>query len=187
MCKKFSQGPCGKLFLNWLTCIDNNNSNESICDKQLSPLDECLKKHEEYYANVDAYAEEGEENYRTNWEEFILNLESGDEKEVKFEDFPTIRKPLLQFRPQKMLGTIEFHQEVRDKQLILGYAKDDKGNILAAASSEELLESDKLYCLRFNAIENTTSVIVSAVYMDLNDSNDIVLYRHVERLPSVTK
>jgi len=128
MCKKYSRGPCGALFTKWLDCIDehdndktniitNNNTegnegngdkepksnsqSQSLCDKFIPPLNECLKEHQDYYDNINfydddgdddvddddnghAYGDEGQEKVTTEkWTEFILELESQSQSQSK--------------------------------------------------------------------------------------------------------
>ena len=192
VCKKYSQGPCGKLFTKWLDCIDENSGKESICDQLVLSLDKCLKQYDEYYDNISIYDNDSDEEVNLDhWKEFILSLESGQEHEIVFKDFPPEIVPQLQIRLQKMIGVIEYHPKIlrygREYNLVLGYAKDNKGNILAAASSDELVEYEGMLILRFHTSNDTQHVKTCGIYMESNDKKSqnnekVVIYRRTERL-----
>lgn len=189
ICKKYSQGPCGKLFKKWLECVDMNKGKESQCDDLVAPLDKCLKLHEEYYNTIDLYDDSEEKSNINKWKEFILKLEAGDEHPVSFDNFPTEIIPHIQIRLETMMGMIEFYPKVKKSDneytLILGYAKDDKGEILAAASASEFYSFAGMPSLRFRATKNTKDIFCCAIYMDVNDeeAGNIIVYRRIESLP----
>lgn len=190
VCKKYSQGPCGKLFTKWLNCIDENNGKESICDELLLPLDKCLQKHEEYYKKINIYENIGENVNVNYWKEFIVSLESGQEQDIVFEDFPPEIVPQVQIRLEKMVGVVQYHPKLlrdgKDCNLILGYVKDNKGNILAGASFDELVDYEGMLVLRFHTSADTQDVITFGIYMESHEKNtkNIVIYKRAERLPS---
>lgn len=193
MQKKYSQGPCGKLFKKWLDCIDENSGKESICDELVPSLDKCLKQYDDYYENVNIYENDDDEEVNLNhWIEFIASLESGEEHEIVFKDFPPEIVPQLQIRLKKMIGVIEYHPKMlrdgKEYNLVLGYAKDNTGNILAAASFDELVEYEGMLILRFHASNDTQHVMTCGIYMESNDKNNentekVVIYSRNEQLP----
>jgi hypothetical protein len=189
ICKKYSRGPCGDLFKKWLHCIDTNNGNESVCDKLIIPLDECLKNNDEYYSNIDPYEDVDEEINHDKWTDFISKLESGKEVPITFEDFPPDILPQMEIRLESMMGVIEFQPHViRDREeqhIILGYAKDDKGHILAAAASDELLNYGDFVLLRFQAPADAIHIECCAIYIDTNaqDVGKTVIYNRIQCLP----
>lgn len=195
ICKKYSRGPCGDLFKKWLDCIDTNSGNESACDKLIISLDECLKSNDEYYSNIDPYEdidvedEEINHNKFKKWTDFISKLESGKEVPVTFQDFPPEILPQMEIRLESMVGVIEFqpnfNRDKVDQSIIIGYAKDDKGNILAAAAADELLNYGDCVLLRFQAPGDAIHIECCAVYID-TDEQDVgkaVIYRRIQRLP----
>jgi hypothetical protein len=189
VCKKYSRGPCGTHFKKWLECIDTNSGNEAVCDELVLPLDQCLKKNQEYYDNINAYDTEDKDEDENRWKDFILELESGEEESIMYDQFPPDKVPDMQIRLEKKMGIIQFHPEITRNGskhlLMLGYVKDQDSTILAGASADELVDFDEMRVLRFHTSNNTRDIVACAIYTVANDDtpDDIIIYRKVERLP----
>uniref|UniRef100_A0A7S4S5B1 GCK domain-containing protein n=1 Tax=Ditylum brightwellii TaxID=49249 RepID=A0A7S4S5B1_9STRA len=139
LCKKYSRGPCGTYFKDWLKCTDENpgknpdNPSEDLhltkCADLAKALADCLNLHDEYYKNDDTAAttttsnndekesmEEGEEEegLKQAWNEFIQTLEqapSASSSDRKQIPFPSSIKPNMQLRVESSMGMAMFHSE----------------------------------------------------------------------------
>ncbi len=242
ICKKYSQGPCGELFIRWLDCIDNNDKNdndndESPCDQFIPPLDECLKANSDYYDNINMYDDDDDDNnndgadnatpgdMKNKWSDFIHELEqqrgSGKDKEseetninITYRSFPTDKCPEMQIRLDQHIGIATFHPRITPEQqqqlksepehksgqltLMLGFIKDQNGNILAAASADELFynyssnggddgdnnDENETCVIRFHTVPGETKdVIACGLYSSEEHPDELFIYRKVERLP----
>lgn len=189
ICKKYSQGPCGSLFTSWLNCIDASDpsSKSSACDDLILKLDKCLKENEKYYEDVDVYDDEEVVRNESRWKSFITELES--DNDVKLKDFPSESEPEMQYRLKDKMGIIMFYptyaKEGSKHILVLGYVKDQNGTILAGASSDELVEYEGMYMLRFRADKESRDIKACAVYMeaDNDEIDDVIIYERIERIP----
>eukprot|EP00557_Chaetoceros_sp_GSL56_P005385 CAMPEP_0176489490 /NCGR_PEP_ID=MMETSP0200_2-20121128/7317_1 /TAXON_ID=947934 /ORGANISM="Chaetoceros sp., Strain GSL56" /LENGTH=324 /DNA_ID=CAMNT_0017886637 /DNA_START=59 /DNA_END=1030 /DNA_ORIENTATION=+ len=151
LCEKYSQGPCGDLFQNWLSCIDSHQGgNEAECDSLIVPLDACLKEHAEYYntITVNSYLLEGEDEDNTEsnhdkrdtvdkWKEFIQELDKEEDINT-ITDFPKGHGPKMELRAKDQTGFAMFCSRVEDRDLLLAYIQDQDGNVLGAGSVQEL-------------------------------------------------
>mmetsp|Transcript_3926 Transcript_3926/g.5996 ORF Transcript_3926/g.5996 Transcript_3926/m.5996 type:complete len:346 (+) Transcript_3926:285-1322(+) len=149
LCKKYSQGPCGKLFQQWIECIDanakananegngdgngdgdgNGNGDESktdcVCDSLVAPLDKCLKEHQEYYDKISIYDDDNDNDQQAidKWKDFILAIEQDDG--IQFEPCSQSQHPPemeMQLRPKSNMGAAMFHPEMRN-----GHGHGDQG------------------------------------------------------------
>lgn len=186
MCKKYSQGPCGEIFNDWLSCIDSNMGSEQNCDEYAKRLKECLDRHNQYYDTIDSYGEtqdaKDDENIQ-KWRLFVDELEQ-DGKMITFED--GTHPPEMQIRLKSKMGAAMFHPNISTTGdiLLLVYVKDQHGELLGAGSVDELFywnefnnedknhhtsllkeddENGKLI-LRFRVDDKTTHVNLYALY-----------------------
>ena len=148
-----------------------------------------MKRNDEYYSKIDLYEHVDEEINLNKWIDFISKLESGKEVPVTFQDFPPEILPQMEIRLESMVGVIEFQPNFRrgkvEQNIIIGYAKDDKGNILAAAASDELLNYGNYVLLRFQAPGDAIHIECCAVYIDIDEQyiGQAVIYRRIQHLP----
>jgi len=199
LCKKYSQGPCGKLFIKWLECTDRyrddkNNDITKMCQSLAEPLAECLQKERKYYESLDIYTEEDEkdiENLKKSWIDVIKEVEVCHPTTKAF-----TTAPIMEMRPQNRTGMAGFDYTIEEEmKIVLAYVRDnDTGEIVAAGSAEDLWEynndddGNKKGILRLSFGPECKSVTAYALYQsknedDKNNNNDI-LYKYVTHLSS---
>jgi len=190
ICKKFSSGPCGSIFQRWRDCIDENTNSSDKCDALVKELSVCLQQHQDYY---DTYEEDDhDENtieLKSNWEDFINQLESTQQNSIVTVTDNTDMEPCMQVRLKTKTGIVEFFPSFTNKQnLLMGYVKDDDTNqLLGAGSSTDLfvLDTNKLV-LRFGITNATRTVTAYAIYgVDDNDGSNeqLYLFKKTQRIP----
>jgi hypothetical protein len=199
ICRKYSQGPCGTIFRQWLTCTDANKGIDpetkqewhlTKCSHLATPLAQCLQKHESYYENLDIYNEDDDENENDDmkdlkeaWQNVIKEVEQKDRQ-----SFPPEIVPELQVRPTTNTGMAAFVYQYKEKTLILAYVKDnDTGELLAAGSLEDLWEWEEngYGVLRLALPETTRSVTAYALYQ-ADTPEEEILYVKPQRVPPRT-
>lgn len=183
-----SQGPCGEIFQNWLKCTDeyanltDHTTGEELhltkCSHLALPLAECLDLNEEYYksqGSLDNDSADQEYKYLIRqWCTIIEDLES--ERKHKFHNFPSEgTMPKMEANPQGDMGLAVFcpvmelvEKNITEKaELILAYVKDDKGKLIAAATSSDMRKHQDFFDglpLSFD-IDNSVKFLTShAVY-----------------------
>jgi len=201
LCKKYSQGPCGKLFQQWIECIDanENEGDASKCDSHVVPLDKCLKEHQEYYDKISIHDNEDDNDQVAidKWKDFILAIEQEDG--IKYRPFSPshddahahAHEPEMQLRPKSNMGAAMFHPEMVDQVLLLAYIKDQDGNLLGAGSVEDLFPFQDQYVLRFGVTEKCKDITAHALYgyKDGSDGSDhgsdesLTIYTKTQRVP----
>lgn len=192
LCKLYSQGPCGESFKKWLACTDkhagkNDDDGEPIhlkkCQSLFTPFQECVQKHEDYYESIDIYAQDegsDEEELLQAWTAVIEQVEEQNDAVA----FPSALLPDVQIRPQNKTGMASFlykHDGSDDKKIVMCHVRDDDtGEILAAGSSEDLIEYETgKGVLRLSFGPKCRSATFYALYSNEED----VLYKHTLRMP----
>lgn len=190
VCKKFSQGPCGAMFREWMACTDQypgpnpDNQEEdwhlSKCMHLAKPLSACLEEHQAHYAEMDVFAEDDddERELMDAWSNVISEVEVSREAV----SFPS--PPNVQIRLANRTGMASFDYSLSDKNIIMAYVRDDEtGELLAAGSSDDLWDYKGKGILRLSFGPSCKSVTVFALYGD-EHGNDI-LYKLSQRIPHV--
>lgn len=215
LCKKYSSGPCGKSFQQWMDCIDSNPNQEHECDDLLQNFSSCLEQHKEHYDAIDVSElgqREQDPNEQENseaWEAFLQELER--EGTVEYRPFPKGAEPEMQIRFQKMAGAVSFPSSIIEKkgmwgsagptkQLIMAYVKDQNDALLGSGSVEDLFyyqegnvkkEEEGMYALRFEIQETSQDITAFALYEEESDDGkerkqEMIILRHTERLPKTS-
>ena len=202
ICRKYSKGPCGKLFTEWMACTDANPGKDETTGEELhltkcsalaEKLAECLGEHAKEYSGPLEYDDDGAngnggddqssatipiKDLADAWLELIADLESSSSTNSR-EPFPAEFSPELEVRPSSGWGVGAFAPtDDRDEPLILAYLKDQTGTVLAAGSGEDLNESRGF--LRFQIQENTETVTACAIY---GGQEDDPIYERSARIP----
>ena len=181
LCKKYSKGPCGKLFQKWIECIDTEED-ERKCDSLVVPLDECLKQHQDHYDKISIYDDDNDQETIDKWRDFIVEIELEDG--IQSEPFEGNHVPEMQLRPVSNMGAAMFLPKIADKVLLLAYIKDQDGNLLGAGSVENLLPFQDQYVLRFSVSDECKDITAHAVYGYEEGSHDnVTIYTKTERVP----
>lgn len=186
LCKKYSQGPCGEFFQKWIQCIDSLDSgskNNEKCDSLLVPLDNCLKKHKDFYDKINVYDSESDVDADniSKWIEFIAEIEDTKEStkeesgvKIEWKELPHDEIE-MQIRPQRQMGAAMFPERESGKEddriLLLAYVKDQDGNLIGAGSVEELYPFQKQFVLRFDVNRSCEEITAYALYGYESDSN----------------
>ena len=190
ICRKYSKGPCGQLFTEWMACTDANPGKDETTGEELhltkcsalaEKLAECLGEHAEEYSGPLEYDDDDDDDGANGtdgddqssatipikdladaWLELIAGLESSSSTNSR-EPFPAEFSPELEVRPSSGWGVGAFAPtDDRDEPLILAYLKDQTGTVLAAGSGEDLNESGGF--LRFQLQKSTETVTACAIY-----------------------
>ena len=201
ICRKYSKGPCGQLFTEWMACTDANPGKDETTGEELhltkcsalaERLAECLGEHADEYSGPLEYEDDGGNDNDENdqsieipikdladaWLELIADLESSSSTNSK-RPFPAEFSPELEVRPSSGWGVGAFAPtDDSDEPLILAYLKDQTGTVLAAGSGEDLNESGG--CLLFQLHKNTETVTACAIY---GVQEDDPIYERSARIP----
>lgn len=205
MCKQFSRGPCGIIFQRWLACTDCHTGKVdystgeplhlSKCADFAVELAECLDENTDYY-NKDEYEEEidvGQQlkdssELKDAWTVFVNEMEdcilSG---KYTVQPFTATLDPKIKIRANTTTGAAFFvlssenendeQQQHRKQQpiLVAAYILDNKSNVIAAGSQEDMYMDDELGCvLQFKISDGMKSVTARAIY-DTTASDDGIL------------
>jgi len=203
ICAKYSKGPCGDIFRDWLQCTDENpGKNESTqkdihiekCFHLAKPLAECLSKYEEFYAKIpleydeidkDADQEKGAENVREAWDNIVHEIESASKTQKNSRKFPNYMAPEMEVRFEANVGLALFYKkslQCKDgKELLLAYLKDQNGKLLGAGTLEDIQNGRG--SLRFGIDETTETVTLCALY---GEDDGGPLLTMTQRLPPRT-
>ena len=185
ICRKYSKGPCSKLFTEWMACTDANpGKNETTaedlhltkCAELAENLAMCLGRHAEEYSGPIEY-DDDEVNDKDDsvgsgdipikdladaWLEFIADLECSSSTNPR-KPYPAGISPELEVRPSSGWGVGAFAPtDGRDEPLVLAYLKDQSGSVLAAGSGQDLKESGGY--LRFQLDKEVESITAYAIY-----------------------
>mmetsp|Transcript_23557 Transcript_23557/g.67860 ORF Transcript_23557/g.67860 Transcript_23557/m.67860 type:complete len:326 (+) Transcript_23557:47-1024(+) len=203
ICRKYSKGPCGQLFTEWMACTDANQGKDeateeelhlSKCSKLAEKLAECLGRHAEEYSGPLEYDDDdnnvgenddggqGEDipikDLANAWLELIADLESSSSKNFT-KHFPADICPELEVRPSSGWGVGAFAPaDHREESLVLAYLKDQSGTVLAAGSGQDLQESGGY--LRFELHKDVESITACAIY---GGKEDDPIYQRTARIP----
>ena len=217
LCKKYSSGPCGKSFQQWMDCIDANPNQEHACDNLLQQFSSCLEQHKEHYDAIDVSElsrmeqDQKEHENRKAWEAFLHELEEGGTV-VEYRPFPKGAEPEMQIRLRSKAGAVSFPSLLCEKkgmwnstgttkQLIMAYIKDQNDALLGSGSVDDLFyyqegnskkEEEGMYALRFEILETSHDITAFALYEEESDdgterNQEMILFRHTERLPKSRK
>ena len=206
ICRKYSKGPCGHLFTEWMACTDANPGKDETTGEELhltkcsalaEKLAECLGEHAEEYSGPLEYDDDGAignggvdqssatipiEELADAWLELIADLESSSSTNSR-KPFPAKFSPELEVRPSSGWGVGAFAPtDDRDEPLILAYLKDQTGTVLAAGSGEDIKESGGF--LRFQLQKSTETVTACAIY---GGQEDDPIYERSARIPKVSE
>lgn len=204
ICRKYSKGPCGHLFTEWMACTDANPGKDETtgeemhltkCSALAEKLAECLGEHAEEYSGPLEYDDDGAigngggdqasatipiEELADAWLELIADLESSSSTNSR-KPFPAKFSPELEVRPSSGWGVGAFAPtDDRDEPLILAYLKDQTGTVLAAGSGEDIKESGGF--LRFQLQHSTQTVTACAIY---GGQEDDPIFERSARIPKV--
>jgi hypothetical protein len=179
MCKKFGSGPCGDTFKRWLACTDQHPGKDAKgepvhitkCLDFAEKLSECLDKHSEYYTKYDENTTKEVGLNESNeleeaWADFVRETEEqiavGKYKSVPF---PAEIEPTMQVRLELQNGATYFKLKMQnDASIIVAYILDDKGNVLAAGSMDDM-DMGKFGCvLIFDVSAAMKSATCKAIY-----------------------
>jgi hypothetical protein len=201
ICRKYSKGPCGRLFTDWMACADANSGKDRAtgedlhltqCSELAEKLAKCLGEHAEEYSGPLNYdgddVDDKEVGDRSGdisikdladaWYELIGDLESPSST-ISKKPFPSDIAPELEVRPSSGWGVGAFAPtDGRGEPLVLAYLRDQSGVVLAAGSGEDLGESGGL--LRFHLHKNTDSVSAYAIY---GGEEGDPIYKRTVRIP----
>lgn len=202
MCKKFSRGPCGSHFTEWLDCTDANPGRDdrgeplhlNKCSDLAEKLAACLDINVAFYSkNADSDDDVDEDDYsaassgdalKNAWKEFINEIEDGIKSgKHTLLPFPRNIKPKMELRLSTLTGAAFFVPENDGRPILAAYILDDSSNIIAAASREDLYMNDQLGCvIQFKVVEGMKSLTCRAIY-DTSHENDIVIYTRTMLVP----
>ena len=178
ICKKYSQGPCGDLFTQWLACTDQHRESENShidkCASFAEPLAECLQLHKVLYDNINVYKDEP---IRMGLQDEWVNVVKEVEASNKSQAFPLHLKPTLEYRPHIGTGIAGFVMKYDVAQpIIMACIQDSSsGDLLAAGSTADLFEYEGRGVLKLVIPASTTAVTVSALYDGGEENHDLWL------------
>lgn len=200
MCKKFSKGPCGRLFTEWLACTDANPGNDdrgeplhlTRCSDFAEKLAECLEENVEYYSkNDNDDMPEGndsaasEDALKDEWKEFVREMEDAIKSgKYLLLPFPHNLQPKMEVRLSTHTGAAFFVPDNDGQPILAAYILDDtSSNVIAAASREDMYLNTHLGCvIQFKIVEGMKSATCRAVY-DSPEEEDVVVYTRSVMVP----
>eukprot|EP00543_Licmophora_paradoxa_P001971 CAMPEP_0202455360 /NCGR_PEP_ID=MMETSP1360-20130828/12912_1 /ASSEMBLY_ACC=CAM_ASM_000848 /TAXON_ID=515479 /ORGANISM="Licmophora paradoxa, Strain CCMP2313" /LENGTH=264 /DNA_ID=CAMNT_0049074927 /DNA_START=365 /DNA_END=1159 /DNA_ORIENTATION=+ len=194
ICKRYSQGPCGDVFKQWMACTDAHPGKDETTGEDLhlskcldlaKKLGSCLNKHQEFYEALDLYRPEEDEEVESMeelqaaWQKVIEEIEETRIPKPFASLSPPLQQPTVEVNPKQQNGFVALPLERSNScNLIMVYARcDTTKEILAAGSNEDLWEwKDGLGILRLSFNSTTKSITTYALYEDAD--NDDVLLEH---------
>mmetsp|Transcript_1690 Transcript_1690/g.2408 ORF Transcript_1690/g.2408 Transcript_1690/m.2408 type:complete len:364 (-) Transcript_1690:51-1142(-) len=206
ICRKYSQGPCGEIFKEWLQCTDDHPGTDpttkedyhiSKCHHLAMPLAKCLEKHQAFYDQLDAIEIENQHDggdddddsmdeleLQQAWENVIEELE---EEHPKSMAFPSDIQPDLQLRVETNTGMAVFalcrEKNEEDRPILCAYVKDQDGRLLAAGSREDLWDWRDGWGILRLAIRQETELVTAYAFYSGPGSNAMDYYAHTLKLP----
>jgi len=187
MCKKFSKGPCGNIFKQWLACTDKypgkNASGEPLhlneCSDYAETLAGCLDSNTDYYTKEDENIQDT--STKNDWQEFVKDMEDGIESgENIIQPFPRQESnPSIQISSKTGTGVCFFDSQLDGKTIIAAYVLDDNEDVKAAGSKEDMNVQGQ-YMLQFKA-NNMKSATIRAIY-DSESEDAIMIYTRTIKL-----
>jgi len=182
MCKKFSKGPCGNIFKQWLACTDKYPGKDANgeplhlnkCSDYAETLAECLDSNTDYYTKEDDNSNEQDTTTENDWQEFVKDMEDGIEsKEYIMQPFPKQEiNPLIQVSSKTGTGVCFFNSKMKGQTIIAAYVLDDDNGDVKAAGSKEDMNVQGQYMLQFKA-NNMKSATIRAIYDAHEDTIEI--------------
>jgi hypothetical protein len=210
MCKQFSRGPCGIIFQRWLACTDRHTGmvdystgeplHLSKCADFAVELAECLDANTDYYSK-DEYEEEidvGQQlkdssELKDAWTVFVNEMEdcilSG---KYTVQPFTATLDPKIKIRANTTTGAAFFvlsSENENDEQqqqpiLVAAYILDNKSNVIAAGSQEDMYMDDALGCvLQFKISDGMKSVMARAIYDTTASDDGILIFSRTMLVP----
>ena len=182
MCKKFSQGPCGEIFKRWLACTDvysgRDSSGEPLhlarCSDYAVELAGCLEQYADFYSAYDENhngqdrglnSTEADVDLKGAWEEFVCEMEDGIiSGRYRVLPFPEQLDPKIKLRIATLTGAAFFVPENGGKPIIAAYLLDDKSNVVAAGSREDMHVGDLGCVLTFKVSNDMKRATARAIY-----------------------
>jgi len=206
ICRKYSQGPCGKIFKEWLQCTDDHPGTDpttkedhhiSKCHHLAMPLAKCLEKHQAFYDQLDSMEIGTEDDSDSDgddsadelelqqaWENVIKELEEEHSKSMAF---PSDIQPDLQLRVETNTGMAVFalcrEKYDEDRPILCAYVKDQDGRLLAAGSREDLWDWQDGWGILRLAIRQESESVTAYAFYSRPDSNAMDYYAHTLKLP----
>ena len=208
ICAKYSKGPCGELFQNWLQCTDDNpGTNESTgkelhvvkCMHLVTPLAECLNEHQKYYDSIPLETEDESQeendavendrdsknekrNIREAWQKIVEEIEMDPKIQKNTHKFKRQMAPEMEVRFKSNLGVAWFDEKnlvcENGKQLLIAYLKDQNEELLGAGTIDDIEDGGGL--MRFKLSKDTEYVTLNVLY---DDDENGPLYTLTQRLP----
>jgi hypothetical protein len=183
-CSPF-QGPCGKLFHNWLTCTDEfdgqvdaitgEDMHLSKCSHLATPLAECLETKQAHYQASSSMDNNTNEILAKTWKGIVQDLEQ--ERDKKTKPFPSRRMmPRMEINPSGSAGLAVFapiFQKDASRGLIFAYVKDNNGKVVAAATASDMEDQQDLFdgfALSYDIDRGVESVTAFVVYDGHSDA-----------------
>jgi hypothetical protein len=185
ICRKYSKGPCGKLFHNWLTCTDEfdgqvdaitgEDMHLSKCSHLATPLAECLETKQAHYQASSSMDNNTNEILAKTWKGIVQDLEQ--ERDKKTKPFPSRRMmPRMEINPSGSAGLAVFapiFQKDASRGLIFAYVKDNNGKVVAAATASDMEDQQDLFdgfALSYDIDRGVESVTAFVVYDGHSDA-----------------
>lgn len=194
ICDKYSQGPCGGFFQDWLKCTDkyagktdpktNDELHLTKCSELAGKLARCLEKHEDYYEKVDVDQKENEEQSSAELKQAWERLIQEDIKDVPRDQFPAFHTPGIELRPSDRLGIVSFEMtDIDDLSLLLVYVQDaTSGELLCAATPADLWKLTEkgrpMGILQCHVPYYTSQLTACAMYEDQHDPFHQIIYTY---------
>lgn len=148
LCAKYSAGPCGTLFRQWLACTDtaaatnkgssdddDDNEHVTLCAKGFDRLQACLEEHSDYYDKIHVGGDQEEgmddsgaagkttDSVQQAWETMIQEELAG----AATDSFPEALRPNVRIRPKTGQATASFVVSSSSKgvdNFVLAFVRD---------------------------------------------------------------
>ena len=189
MCKKFSIGPCGNIFKQWLACTDKYPGKDANgeplhlnkCSDYAETLAKCLDSNTDYYTKEDDNSNEQDTSTKNDWQEFVKDIEDGIESGVyNMQSFPRQESnPSIQVSSKTGTGVCFFGSKMKGNSIIAAYVLDENNGDVKAAGSKEDMNVQGQYMLQFKA-NNMKSATIRAIYD--SESEDAMIYTRTIKL-----
>lgn len=209
MCKKFSAGPCGGIFKQWLACTDVHtgrySSGEplhlSMCSDFAEKLAGCLEENVDYYSKNDEISKHDEDNngqelglnssevdldLKDAWRVFVSGMED-DIVSGKYIvlPFPEKLTPKMEVRISTRTGAAFFMPTNDQKPIIAAYILDDHSNVIAAGSREDMHMGDLGCVLQFKVSKDMKSATARAIYD--TDHDGVLMFSRTILVPAIER
>jgi hypothetical protein len=145
LCAKYSAGPCGTLFRQWLACTDaaaatdKGGDGVALCAQDFDRLQACLEEHSDYYDKIHAdeqvlggYQEDGrDDSGATSTSSIQQAWETMIQEELSCavtESFPETLRPIVRIRPKTGQATASFAVSSSSKgvdNFVLAFVRND--------------------------------------------------------------